>query len=218
MKKKTGYLLVAAMVFALTACGSKAGNDAAQAQAEAQAAAQAAAEAAAEAADNAAAQAQAITDSVTAALENTQASVEEATGAAADAVAAPSGGISAEGGTITLSKADVAVVINGNSVSMPFNLRELEAAGVPSDEYRSTIELNAGDFYSVNLYLDENEDYTLIPAYFNGGDAAVSIMDAEAEEITMTTYKDEPEDQGVSILGITYGMPRSEVVAMLGAP
>jgi len=114
--------------------------------------------------------------------------------------------------------ANIAVEINGASVPMPYNLKALEAAGVPADEARSEIELAAGDFFSANLYLDENEDYLLIPAYYNGSDASVSITEAEAEEITMTTYADEPEDQGVSILGVKFGMARSEVFALLGEP
>ncbi|MBR1690654.1 MAG: hypothetical protein IJ713_07765 [Oscillibacter sp.] len=121
-------------------------------------------------------------------------------------------------GTLTISAADVAVVVNGTSVPMPYHLKALEAAGVPTDESRSEIELGAGDFFSANLYLDENEDYLLIPAYYNGGDSVVNITDAEAEEITMTTYADEPKDQGVSIFGISFGMPRSEVKALIGEP
>jgi len=99
---------------------------------------------------------------------------------------------------------------------MPYRLGELEAAGVPADESRSEIQLGVGDIFSANLYLDENEDYLLIPAYYNGGDSAISITEAEAEEITMMTYADEPKDQGVSILGVSFGMPRSEVKALLG--
>ena len=130
-----------------------------------------------------------------------------------------SGGFApATDGTITISKADVAIVINGTAVLMPYKLADLEAAGVPADESRSSIELGAGDIFSANLYLDENEDYLLIPAYYNGGDSSISIMDAEAEEITMTTYSDTPEDQGVSLLGVSFGMPRSEVVSLLGTP
>ena len=128
------------------------------------------------------------------------------------------GPAAAKDGTLTLSKADIAVVVNGTSVPMPYNLKALEAAGVPADESRSGIELGAGDFFSANLYLDENEDYLLIPAYYNGGESSVSITEAEAEEITMTTYADEPEDQGVSILGVSFGMARSEVKALLGEP
>ena len=124
----------------------------------------------------------------------------------------------AKDGTLTIRSADIAVVVNGNSVAMPYHLKDLEAAGVPADASRSEIKLGAGDFFSANLYLDENEDYLLIPAYYNGGDSAISITDAEAEEITMTTYADEPQDQGVSILGIVFGMPRSEVKSVLGEP
>lgn len=126
--------------------------------------------------------------------------------------------LKSEGGTLTVSAKDIAIVVNGTPVPMPYRLGELEAAGVPADESRSGIELGAGDFFSANLYLDDNEDYALIPAYYNGGDSAVSITEAEAEEITMTTYADEPEDQGVSILGVSFGMPRSEVKDLLGEP
>lgn len=129
-----------------------------------------------------------------------------------------SSGIKAEGGTITASANDIAVVINGNSVAMPYNIQDLEAAGVPKDESRNDIKLGAGDFFSANLYLDENEDYLLIPAYYNGGDSEISITKAKAEEIMMTTYADEPKDQGVSIFGVTFGMPRSEVKTLLGEP
>lgn len=121
-------------------------------------------------------------------------------------------------GTLTLSSKEIAVVVNGSTVAMPYRLGELEAAGVPADESRSNIELAAGDFFSANLYLDENEDYLLIPAYYNDKDTAIKITEADAEEITMTTYADIPEDQGVSILGISFGMPKSEVKALLGEP
>ena len=121
-------------------------------------------------------------------------------------------------GTLTISANNIAVVVNGTSVAMPYNLKALEAAGVPAEESRSEIELGSGDFFSLNLYLDENEDYLLIPAYYNGGDSSINITEAEAEEITMTTYADEPEDQNVTILGVAFGMPRNEVKALLGEP
>ena len=124
----------------------------------------------------------------------------------------------AKDGTLTLSAASVAVTVNGTAVPMPYNLKALESAGVPADADRDGIQLGAGDFFSANLYLDENEDYVLIPAYYNGGDSAVSITEAEAEEITMSTYADAPVDQGVAILGVSFGMARSEVKALLGEP
>ncbi len=131
----------------------------------------------------------------------------------------PSGSIApAVGGTLTLGKGDVAVVVNGTSVPMPYSLKELEAAGVPADGDRDGTTLNAGDYFSANLNLDENGDYVLIPAYYNGESSSVSIMDAQATDITMTTYADEPKDQGVSILGVSFGMPRSEVKTLLGEP
>ena len=130
----------------------------------------------------------------------------------------PAGIAPANGGTITLSKANLAVVVNGTSVPMPYNLTALEAAGVPADESRSAIKLGAGDLFSANLYLDENEDYLLIPAYQNKGDEEISITEAEAEEVTMTTYASEPVDQGVSILGVSFGMARKDVKTLLGEP
>ena len=121
-------------------------------------------------------------------------------------------------GTLTLSKADIAVVVKGTSVPMPFKLKDLEAAGVPADESRNEIQLGAGDIFSANLNLDENGDYVLIPAYQNKGESAIGIAEAEAEEINMTTYADDPVDQGVSILGVSFGMTRSEVKSLLGEP
>ena len=131
----------------------------------------------------------------------------------------PSGGIAAaKDGTLTVSKADIAIVVKGTSVPMPYSLKALEAAGVPADASRSEIKLKAGDFFSANLYLDEKEDYLVIPAYYNGGSSEISITEAQAEEIMITTYADEPKDQGVSIFGVSFGMAKSDVKALLGEP
>ena len=124
----------------------------------------------------------------------------------------------AEDGVLKIGIGDAAIVVNGTAVAMPYRLGELEAAGVPGDESRKEIELAPGDFFSANLYLDENEDYVISPAYYNGGDDTIKITDAQAEEITMFTYSGEPADQGVSILGVTFGMKKSDVRAKLGEP
>ena len=124
----------------------------------------------------------------------------------------------AEGGVLKIGIGNAAIVVNGTAVAMPYRLGELEAAGVPGDESRKEIELAPGDFFSANLYLDENEDYVISPAYYNGGDDTIKITDAQAEEITMITYSGEPADQGVSLLGVTFGMKKSDVRAMLGEP
>lgn len=124
----------------------------------------------------------------------------------------------AEDGVLKIGIGDAAIVVNGTAVAMPYRLGELEAAGVPGDESRKEIELAPGDFFSANLYLDENEDYVISPAYYNGGDDTIKITDAQAEEITMFTYSGEPADQGVSILGVTFGMKKSDVRVMLGEP
>ena len=124
----------------------------------------------------------------------------------------------AEDGVLKIGIGNAAIVVNGTAVAMPYRLGELEAAGVPGDESRKEIELAPGDFFSANLYLDENEDYVISPAYYNGGDDTIKITDAQAEEITMITYSGEPVDQGVSLLGVTFGMAKSDVRAMLGEP
>ena len=67
----------------------------------------------------------------------------------------------------------------------------------------------ASDFFPVNLYLDENEDYVISPAYYNGGDDTINIAYARAEEITMITYSGEPVDQGVSLLGVSFGREKN---------
>ena len=137
----------------------------------------------------------------------------ETTGNATEAEIKP-----AENGVLTISLGNATIVVNGTAVPMPYRLGELEAAGVPEDESRKVIELAPGDFFSANLYLDENEDYVISPAYYNGGDDTINIADAQAEEITMITYSGEPVDQGVSLLGVTFGMAKSDVRAMLGEP
>lgn len=124
----------------------------------------------------------------------------------------------AEDGVLKIGIGNAAIVVNGTAVAMPYRLGELEAAGVPGDESRKEIELAPGDFFSANLYLDENEDYVISPAYYNGGDDTIKITDAQAEEITMITYSGEPADQGVSLLGVTFGMKKSDVRVMLGEP
>ena len=124
----------------------------------------------------------------------------------------------AENGILTIDLENAAIVVNGTAVSMPYSLGELESAGVPTDESRKEIELAAGDFFSPNLFLDENEDYLISPAYYNGGDDTINIADAQAEQITMITYSGEPVDQGVSLLGVTFGMTKSDVLAKFGEP
>lgn len=124
----------------------------------------------------------------------------------------------AKDGELTLSRGNIAVVVNGKTVLMPYNLLELEAAGVPVSEIFREDELASGDSFSLNLYLDENDDYVLIPDYYNDGDDTVALTNAEAKTITMVSYASEPVDQGVSLLGVTYGMAKSDVKAMLGEP
>ena len=77
----------------------------------------------------------------------------ETTGNATEAEIKP-----AESGVLTISLGNATIVVNGTAVPMPYRLGELEAAGVPEDESRKVIELAPGDFFSANLYLDENED------------------------------------------------------------
>ena len=137
----------------------------------------------------------------------------ETTGNATEAEIKP-----AESGVLTISLGNATIVVNGTAVPMPYRLGELAAAGVPEDESRKVIELAPGDVLSANLYLDENEDYVISPAYYNGGDDTINLADAQAEEITMITYSGEPVDQGVSLLGVTFGMAKSDVRAMLGEP
>lgn len=124
----------------------------------------------------------------------------------------------AENGVLTISIDNAAIVVDGTSVPMPYRLGELEAAGVPEDESRKEIELASGDFFSPNLFLDENEDYVISPAYYNEGDDTINIADAQAEQITMITYSGEPIDQGVSLFGVPFGMTKSDALAKLGEP
>lgn len=147
---------------------------------------------------------------------------ESADSAAAEETPAPqeeSAGIKpAKDGEITLSSADIAVVVNGKAVPMPYNLVELENAGVPVNELFREDELTPGTSFGINLYLDENDDYVLIPDYYNAGDETVILTNAEAKTITMVSYATEPVDQGVSLLGVTFGMTKGDVKAMLGEP
>lgn len=138
--------------------------------------------------------------------------------ASSSAASATSGIDKAKEGILTISTGDIAIDIKGKKVAMPYRLSELEAAGVPKDDSRKSIKLGAGDFFSANLFLDSKEEYLLIPAYFNGSGSAITLPDAEAKEIKMTTYSKEPKDQGVSLLGASFGMTRSQLKALLGDP
>ena len=147
---------------------------------------------------------------------------EEAASVAEES-SAPEGGASAaqeiaaaENGTLRFASANAAIVVKDTAVPMPYRFSELVSAGVPADDSIPEISLGAGDFFSPKLFLDENEDYVIIPAYYNGTDNALTVAEAEAGEITMATYASEPQDQDVSLLGVKFGMTRSEVTALLG--
>ena len=195
MKRIFGIMIAIVMVLGLVACGEKSSDNSVLQQ----------------------------NDTLNSANSNNKAEVTPAENSNLTTSVPPQSNVSegvasAKGGTLTLSKSDIAVVINGNSVTMPYKLKDLEAAGVPADESRNEIELGAGDFFTANLYLDDNEDYLIMPAYYNEGDSAINIAEAEAKEITMTSYADDPTDQGVSILGVSFGMTKNEVKALLGEP
>jgi len=124
----------------------------------------------------------------------------------------------AKDGEIIMSTDQIAVVVNEKSVLMPYNISELEAAGVPVTEGLGDTELTSGSSFAPNLYLDENEDHLLSPNYYNEGDATIKLSEAEAQSISMVSYASEPADQGVSILGVTFGMTKSDAKALLGEP
>ena len=203
MKKTIAIVLSLVMLFALAACGGS--KPEAQTPAPAPAASSQPAQAAAPAASQPAAAPAAPADTPAAAP------------AASQPAAAPSGSIApASDGVLTLTSGDLYVLVNDKSVPMPYALEALEDAGVPVDPDYKDIELASGDFYSLNLYLDDNEDYLVIPAYYNDGDDPISITAAGAEEITLTTYEDDPVDMGVSLLGVGFGSTLGEVKAALG--
>jgi len=124
----------------------------------------------------------------------------------------------AKDGEITLSTDQIAVVVNEKKVCMPYKLAELEAAGVPVVEGLGDTELTSGSSFGPNLYLDENEEHLLTPSYYNEGDETIKLAEAEARTISMVSYASEPADQGVSLLGVTLGMKKSDARALLGDP
>ncbi len=121
-------------------------------------------------------------------------------------------------GKLTLKMENAGIIINGTGVALPYAFEELAAAGVKNADDLRSIEVGAGDFFSVNMFLDENEDYLVLPYYYNEGEEAISITEAEASEIGMASYAAEPVDQNVSILGVKFGMTKAEVTDLLGAP
>lgn len=140
----------------------------------------------------------------------------ESAGAAGDEVSvdfAP-----AVDGVLTLKMVNAGIIINGTGVAMPYTFDELAAAGIRNADDLRSIEMGAGDFYSVNMFLDENEDYMVLPYFYNDGEEAVSITEVDAEEIGMAAYAEEPVDQNVSLLGVKFGMTKAEVTELLGAP
>lgn len=121
-------------------------------------------------------------------------------------------------GVLTLKMANAGIIINGTGVAMPYTFAELEAAGIQNADDLRSIEMGAGDFYSVNMFLDENEDYLVLPYFYNDGEEAAPITEVDAEEIGMATYAEEPVDQNVSLLGVKFGMTKAEVTDLVGAP
>ena len=91
-------------------------------------------------------------------------------------------------------------------------------AGITGNDYLKDIELYAGDFFSPNIFIDEEEDYIITPAYYNDSEETILMADATANEITMSTYSSTPEDKNVSILGVKFGMTKAEVLDMFGEP
>lgn len=121
-------------------------------------------------------------------------------------------------GTIELSTADMVIVINGTAVARPYIFDDILAAGITGNDYLKDIELYAGDYFSPNIFIDEEEDYIITPAYYNDSEETILMADATANEITMSTYSSTPEDKNVSILGIKFGMTKAEVLDMFGEP
>lgn len=121
-------------------------------------------------------------------------------------------------GILYITTSNLGIVINDTPVPAPYYYDDLTAAGVPDADYLREVELGAGDFYTLNMFLDENEDYVVIPSYYNDSDETVPVTEATADEIMFTTYADTPEDQNVAIFGIKFGMTKAEVKELLGEP
>lgn len=200
MKKGIALALAAVMLLPLAACGGKpAAGSTSQPQTVSESNGQAPAPASSSTVETSAPQ--------------------DSTPEKAPAAPVESAGIApAENGTLTLSMADIAVVVKGTPVPMPYRLQALADAGVPVDESYKDLEVTPDGYYNISLYLDENQDYVLSPAYYNGSEKDIPLGDAGAGEINMTTYASEPQDQGISILGIDFGTPKSEVLERLGQP
>ena len=192
MKKLILFVLAAAMTLALAACGGQ--SPAAPAPAPSQ-----------------------TTPTQTTPAEPSPAPATTP-GEPSHAPAAPDTPAPAADGTIALTMSQIALQVGETAVPMPYTLPTLADAGVPVDPYYLTLEVGSGEFFSLNIYLDENEDYVIVPDYYNGGDAAVSMSEAEAEEITISSFASAPEDQGVSLLGVGFGMAKSAVLELLGQP
>ena len=196
MKKFIALLLVLALVLSLAACGGEAPKP---------------------------------TDAPTAAPTNaptdaptnapTDASTEEPTAAPTEPQNDdPASVEKAVDGMLTLSTANLAIVVNGNTVAMPYRLSDIISAGITVEDFIQEMELAAGDFFNPNIFIDEDWDYGISPSYYNDSDDTISITNAQAKEISMFTYKETPEDQNVSILGVKFGMTKADVINLLGEP
>lgn len=121
-------------------------------------------------------------------------------------------------GMLTLSTANLAIVINGNVVPMPYRLSDIISAGIAVEDFIQEMELGPGDFFNPNIFVDEDCNYGISPSYYNESDDTISITNAQAREISMFTYEDTPEDRNVSILGVKFGMTKADVINLLGEP
>ena len=121
-------------------------------------------------------------------------------------------------GTLNLSTANLAIVINDNTVATPYQLNDIINAGISVDDSVQQIELSAGDYFTPNIFIDKDWNYGISPNYYNESDNTISITEAKAQTIGMFTYEETPEDQNVSILGIKFSMTKAEVISILGDP
>ncbi len=125
----------------------------------------------------------------------------------------PAGG--AANGLLAITPADIAVTVRGRQIAAPFPFAELLAAGLTAavDE---TETLKPHSSFMPNLFADEAEDYVISPDYENEDDQAVTLGEAQARCVRMACYADVPQNVGVSILGVSFGMHRAQVTDLLG--
>lgn len=123
-----------------------------------------------------------------------------------------------EEGILQLNMADVAMNYLGNEVTYPYDIDDMMKVELPVDPSYPSESIPAKSYRPLEMYFDFENHYVLCPQFFNGSEDEMLVSDAVAYNLEFYSLDTNPIDQGLSILNITLGMKKSDVLKKLGEP